>query len=375
MASDYPRSLPEVKGGTWAAAHNLVEALIRHTTSSILAVTFRTDLERPEKMTRHDGRLEIRQYPLGNYRSLIDHWGQRRIFKRLVKVWKPDIVHAQGEGLYASLATRSGIPNVYTIHGVRLKELEMDRERLGFLRYCLWAREIRAHHAQATNIIAINEYTRNAIHGLHTARVWEIPNAVRQDLFDLRAAQDSAPEGRILLVGGVRPRKDILTATAVIKALKTKDLSVHLDIVGPNDRSYRQEVQEFIDGNAIADLVTIHGLVDDDELKRRYAAADLLLLTSLEESSPICLVEAMAAGLPIVATNVGGISEMVSDNAILCSPRDIDALSQAISDVLSDDNRRNHMSLNSRMIARTKWSAEAVALATYQAYKEIVRDA
>lgn len=374
MAADFPRSLREMAGGTWAAAHNLVEALIRYTDATVLTVTFRTDISAPEKLLRHGGRLEIRQYPLGRYRSLINHVGQRLQFRRVVREWRPEVVHAQGEGLYASLAVHSGRPNLYTIHGVRLKELEMQRRQLGPVRYHLWARSIREHHRKATNIVAINRYTRDAVSKLHNAHVWDIPNAVRQDLFNVGTSRDGSGRGAVLLVGGVRKRKDIMTAIATIKALCDRQLPVRLDIVGPNDdKPYLESVNNRLREYKLEECVTIHGLVDDNELRKRYECADVLLLTSLEESSPICIVEAMASGLPIVATDVGGIAEMVNGNALLCKPGDVNGLVEALATALFDQSAGTRMGQLSREIARSKWSAEAVARATYHAYKEIVR--
>jgi glycosyltransferase involved in cell wall biosynthesis len=375
MAADFPRSLSDVRGGTWAAALNLTEALIEHTDASIVTVSFRRDLKAPERIVRHGGRLDVRQYPLGRYGGVTRHASQRREFKRLLKETNPDIVHAQGEGFYSSLAVHSGRPHVYTIHGIRLKELRMERRQLGYLRYTLRKREIEEHHRLAKHIITINEYTKKAIEGLHNARVWEIPNAVRQDLIDLGATRVVNTVGsRVLMVGGVRPRKDIITALRTVEALRERGMPIKLDVVGPNaDKDYVGSVERFIQENELAEHVTIHGLVDDDELKRRYAEADVFLLTSIEESSPICLVEAMAAGLPIVATDVGGIAEMLADNAVLCRSGDVDGIVDALASVLSSADARARMSSVSSEIARSKWSAKAVALATYSAYQEIAR--
>jgi glycosyltransferase involved in cell wall biosynthesis len=375
MVADFPRSPSDIRGGTWAAAYHLVAALLQYTDASVTTVSFRRDLAREEHISLHAGRLDVRQYPLGRFRSLINHVGQRREFRRVIRETNPDVVHAQGEGFYASLAVQSGLPNVYTIHGIRLKELFMARAELGFVRYSLRKREIEAHHRKATNIITIDEYTRSAINGLHRARVWTIPNAVRQDLFDIGAKRSSASSrGNVLLVGGVRRRKDILTALGTIRALHDRGHTVTLDIVGPgDDPAYLAAVHQFVGVHGLSAHVTIHGLIDDDCVRERYARADVLLLTSVEESSPICLVEAMAAGLPIVATNVGGIGKMVLDNAILCPSGDVKGIADALARVLSDAAARRRMSAISSEIARSKWSAETVARATYSAYEEIIR--
>lgn len=372
MVGEFPRSQADIRGGTWAASHNLVEALIKHTDASVATITFRMDIDAEEQLERHGGRLQIWQFPLGRYRGLINHAGQRLAFSRIVRSWKPDLVHAQGEGLYASLAVNSGLPNVYTIHGVRLRELDMQRSELGFLRYHLRARAVRSHHRKATNIIVINKYTEHAIAGLHSAKIYEIPNAVRQDFFDIQAGGGRG-EAHVLLVGGVRKRKDIRTAVNAIAALRERGHAVTLEIIGPNDDpQYLQDIESLLRTMNLRDAVKIRGLVDDEQLRGCYERADVLLLTSIEESSPVCIVEAMAAALPIVSTDVGGISEMVADNAILCEVGDAPALGTALETALFDQAAKTKMVEESRHIARSKWSAEAVARATHKAYQEII---
>jgi glycosyltransferase involved in cell wall biosynthesis len=149
---------------------------------------------------------------------------------------------------------------------------------------------------------------------------------------------------------------------------------MRLDIVGPNDDvQYLNTVRSYLRDYQLEASVTIHGLVDDDQLRQRYENADIMLLTSLEESSPICVVEAMASGLPIVSTDVGGIAEMVTENAILCRSGDTNSVVHALIQILRDDARARDMGRRGQELARSKWSDEAVARATYEAYREIVR--
>jgi glycosyltransferase involved in cell wall biosynthesis len=113
--------------------------------------------------------------------------------------------------------------------------------------------------------------------------------------------------------------------------------------------------------------------VSSEELRALYRAADVFLLTSVEESSPIAIVEAMAAGKPIVATDVGGVSEMVAsgENGTICSAGDDDGIGRAVSEIVRDRELRERFGEASRERATARWSARAVALATYDAYAEI----
>ncbi len=346
MVCNYPQSPSDICGGTSAAAYNLVHALLEYTDCSIVTFSLCPGDTIGCRTSGFDGRLTIWRIPFRErYRGLVNYLGQRRQFRRVVAAERPNVIHAQGEGLYASMAVGSKVPHVYTIHGVRLKELRMERNKIGWLRYTLRTRMIRGHHAKARCIIAINAYTRDAISGLHAARIHVIPNVVGGTFFELYA-RDAPVPGRILMVAGVRRRKDNLCALRVLNGVCARGIPMSLDIVGPEEPDYRAEVDEFIRQKGLGGNVRIHGLVSEHELHELYCRADLLLLTSQEESSPICLVEAMAAGKPIVSSDVGGVAEIIEPgrNALLAAAGDDDALASHVAALVVDRERRRAMS-------------------------------
>ncbi len=300
---------------------------------------------------------------------------ERKIFSGFFRDEKPDIVHAQGEGIYASLAVNSGYPNVYTIHGLRLKELQMQKSEIGIWRYLLYSRLITQHHRKATNIVAINRYTEKEIEDLHDSRVWMINNAVDECFFGLYSSEETVP-GNLLQVGGVRPRKDLITCLTAVKILHDRDVPVKMNIVGPNDQDPLVQVRKYIEEHNLAEVVQIHGLVSAADLDKFYRQADIFVLSSIEESSPIAIVQAMGAGKPIVSTHVGGISEMVEDkkNSFLVDAGDAPALADKIEALILDRDLRCCFSIASRELAVAEWSSKAVAIKTYEMYKEIINE-
>ncbi len=375
MVCHYPRNPSEIFGGTSAAAYNLVQALVKYKKDiDITTFSFWPGIKSNQFFTDLNNRIRIYRFPANfKYRSLINSADKRYFFRKVLKKEKPDIIHAQGEGFFASLAVNSGLPNVYTIHGVRIKELEMERESIGPIRYFLRKRLILNVHKKATNIVAINEYTKTQVAPFHNARVWVIRNAVDEAFFDLNNKEE--PDiGNILLVGGVRRRKDIFTALKAVNTVLQDDIHVKLNIVGPVDSEYGVEANDFINSNNLNNNVIIHGLVDADKLMDLYLKADIFLLTSLEESSPISLVEAMAAGKPVVSTNVGGISEMVKNNknAFLLDTKDDNEIAKSINTIVKDRKLRERFSAESNKIAKDSWSSKAVALETYKMYVEVL---
>ena len=105
-----------------------------------------------------------------------------------------------------------------------------------------------------------------------------------------------------------------------------------------------------------------------------YALADVMALPSLSEGSPLVLLEAMAAGIPIVATAVGGVPEMVADgkSARLVAPRQPDALSEAIGQVLDDDRLARCLGAGARATAAERFTPEAHRRARLAIYRELL---
>jgi glycosyltransferase involved in cell wall biosynthesis len=374
MLSDFPRNRSEITGGVDSAAYNLVDALATYTDASVTALAFGHGVSAPETHDLVDGRVRLIRVPQEEHglNTVSRYYRQRKVVGRIIETERPDLVHAQSEGFYATLAVHSGLPNVYTVHGVGLKEVELQRDRVGALRSFLRANMIRAHHRRATHIIAINNYTQNAVAPLHHARVWLIPNAVDESFFELDAGQ--VEPGRILIVGGVSLRKDTATALRSLRRALADVPDLRLDIVGPIVPEYEVTLRAQLDDPRLAGHVHVHGLVSSEELRALYETADIFLLTSVEESSPIAIVEAMAAGKPIVATDVGGVAEMIEAgvNGTVCPVGDDEAIAGALVRLSLERELRDRFGAASRTLAAARWSARAVARATYDAYTEIV---
>jgi glycosyltransferase involved in cell wall biosynthesis len=374
MLADFPVDASEISGGVQSAAYNLVTALVEHTDVSVTVVSFSYDATVIESRTPYGARIRVIRVPFEHHlNTLTRYQQQRRVLGRILRENCPDILHAQSEGFYATLAVHSGVPNVYTVHGVGLKEIELQRLAVGRLRSDLRARMIRAHHRRARNIIVINDYTRNEISRLHKARIWQIPNAVDESFFELSMAEGTP--ARILLVGGVSERKDTETALKAVRRVLSEAPELRLDIVGPIAANYRETIDPLLDAWQLSGNVFIHGPVTRQTLQSLYCSADVFLLTSREESSPISIVEAMAVGKPIVATGVGGVAEIVAHgvNGYICPVADDVAIADALRILVTDRVLRDRFARASRERASARWSARAVALATYDAYEEILR--
>lgn len=168
--------------------------------------------------------------------------------------------------------------------------------------------------------------------------------------------------------------KGLEIALAAMREVLRLKQNVKLVVVGGGELldSYQKEASRL----GVSDRVIFAGHVTDEMLPQYYAACDLLVLPSKNESEGygLVLLEAMASGKPVVASGVGGISDVVhnDENGILIRPNDAMALSDAVCFLASNREARERMGRNGRVFAELRdWNL--VAEKTARLYREIVR--
>jgi glycosyltransferase involved in cell wall biosynthesis len=126
-----------------------------------------------------------------------------------------------------------------------------------------------------------------------------------------------------------------------------KDLKLHLHITGAfnADNSYCRKLLRFINRRGIADRVTFHGYIERQSLIDLYRRSSIFVLPSLSEGYGIAMAEALYFGLPVIASNVAAIPEMITDpvNGLLVTPKDSKALAAAIRKLAGDPELRLRM--------------------------------
>ena len=148
------------------------------------------------------------------------------------------------------------------------------------------------------------------------------------------------------------------------------DISLKLIIVG--DGPERPALEAAAESTGCKGRVVFAGEVSD--VQPFYAMADLFALPSRSEGSPNVLLEAMAANLPIVATAVGGVPEMVENNesALLVPPNDPPALAAAIANLLTDKNLAQRITKNAVTLVDTQYNPENYARSLVEIYSEVI---
>lgn len=198
-------------------------------------------------------------------------------------------------------------------------------------------------------------------HGLDRNRIRVIANGI-----DVRRTEP-VPAQSPLVVGTsgiLEHRKGLDT---LIAACAAADVPLRLEIYG--DGSLRSELQQQATGLGVN--ATFHGEVSD--VRDRLEKLDLFVLASRDENLPMALLEAMAAALPVVATRVGGVPELIEDGVSgkLVAPEDIDGLAAAITSMGSDEPLRERLARGASRRVADHFSDETMARAVVRLYEDV----
>ena len=141
---------------------------------------------------------------------------------------------------------------------------------------------------------------------------------------------------------------------------------------GPEEAALRRLIRE----KGIENIVRMAGEVEPEQMNKWMQASDLFVLASHTEGMPNVVTEAMACGLPVVATAVGGLPGAIGDcdGAILVPPENIDELEKAIVKVINDNQLRAHMQIAARKRAEEQFGAKRNARLILDYLQKIVEE-
>jgi glycosyltransferase involved in cell wall biosynthesis len=182
----------------------------------------------------------------------------------------------------------------------------------------------------------------------------------------------------ILLVGRIDPQKNQLLAVRLLSELRREDPRVHLVLIGPvTNTDYNLSLSKEITALSLDRNVTlIRGLeASDPELVNAYHAANLFLLPSVHEPFGIVILEAWAAGLPVVASNVGGVPSFVSDgeNGCLFPSGDLGALLNTARTLIACPDCRRKIAAAGKKKAVGEFGWDRITRQLVGIYEEAIR--
>jgi glycosyltransferase involved in cell wall biosynthesis len=289
-----------------------------------------------------------------------------------------DVVHDNQCLAYGILGIRrEGLPVLASIH----HPIQIDRKlellhaaggrRLSLRRWYGFTR-MQARVARRLPIVTVSTSSRDDIvreMDVARERVSIVPLGVDTEVFRPLPDRRRVP-GRILVTTSadvpLKGLDPLLRALAILRARQPAELVV---VGRPRTDG---PIPRLLDELALNGSVRFTGYVPDAELVALYAEAEAAVVPSLYEGFSLPAVEAMACGLPLVATTAGALPEVVGDSALLVPPGDPQALADQLTALLADPGLRLSLGERGRLRVASRFTWEATARATVERYREVI---
>lgn len=328
----------------------------------------------------------------GNLLSLSLLWG-------LLREPGVNLMHAHSGkrlgGIVRTAAKMRGIPYVITLHGgvFDVPEGEMQQMMAPTQNTFEWGKPFgallgsRKVLSDASAVITVGENEAIAARkAMPDQRVEFIPNGVDSKAFAQNAmsreefvARFDIPADRklILALSRIDYQKNQLALIEALPGILEKEPDAHLLFIGPiTVASYHEKMIEKAKELGLENRITlIPGLTPDDPgLLGAYHNADIFCLPSLHEPFGIVILEAWAAGIPVVAAKVGGIPSFTVDgeDVLHINPEDPATLSQAIGELLSNPELASKLTGNGQRKAREEYDWSVIAQRLLNIYEDLV---
>jgi len=282
--------------------------------------------------------------------------------------FRPDLVstHTAKAGWIGRAAcARLGLPALYTPHGWAI------RDRVSLAHGFVFRQAERVAARWARGIICVSEYERKLAVAARIApedRLHTIHNGVHDVGPELRAVPGSKPV-RIVSVARLEPPKDPSTLLHALATLRTLDWELDMVGGGPSEPRARRLAVAL----GVADRIRWLGYQPDPA--RALAGASVFVLSSRSEGFPRSVLEAMRAGLPVVASDVGGVGEAVSGDysGLLVAPGNAQALALGLRKLLEDPAIRQRFGSAARQIWERRFRFERMFDDTVALYSLVLK--
>jgi hypothetical protein len=212
-----------------------------------------------------------------------------------------------------------------------------------------------------------------------------IPNGVDTEAYDGRTGRDTVrerfqiePQTPIVLSARrFDPKNGLIFFAKAIPKIIREFPTAQILFVGDGAPEEKRRIVDCIESAGVAAKVKFAGAVPNCEMHAYYAAADICVIPSLREATSLTCLESMASGIPVVATAVGGLPELVTHEleGLLVPPSDSDALATSILTLLLDKGRRRTMGEAGRRKVLREYSWDHIAERTIVVFEDVLRGA
>lgn len=362
----YPLSPECIHGGVEASVYGLAQTLAKHHIVDVFDVPRIGEKDRVERY----GNLTVHRYANPGVHNKDAVLRLSEIVRDIVALG-PNVCHIHGTGAFSKqiyfALQQQGIPLMLTVHGLLREEKKQALLRKPSLKalyqYIVQSRDEREILETAPRIIVDTAYVENKLreYGLkHVPEIEVIPQGIDEVFYTIKCNPKS---DTLLSVGAIGPRKGHLFTVEMFNQLRARGINAKLRIIGSlADEAYYEQLQQKIAESAYREEISLEANLPREELLKAYSNAKLFVLHSREESQGIVFAEAMATGLPVVATKIGGIPYVVADgkSGMLCPYGDVETMTGMVEHLLTDEKKWQAFSCEAKAIAKEyEWNTIA----------------
>jgi len=357
----------------WGGAQKYVFDLASEITDYEVAVAYGKPLGKLSKKLKTAGIKTREIKSLGRDVSL---FREVKVFRNLWKILKqeqPDILHLNSpkiSGLGALLGRLVGIKKIiYTAHGWTFNE-QRPFWQIWLIKFLSWLTIMLSHQ---TITIAQKEYNQ-VIHWpfVTTDKLKLIYNGIRPiDFLDKQAAREYFKiENDDLVIGAIselHKNKGLKYAIQGFKEISKKYENLKFIIIGEGEK--REDLEKEIQKNNLKNKIFLVGKIEN--ASKYLKAFDIFLLSSVKEGLPFALLEAGLAGLPVIATEVGGIPEIIENNksGILIKEKSPEKIKSVIEELIESKEKSQTYGENLYKVIKEKFSFKEMLEKTRELYQ------
>ncbi len=287
-----------------------------------------------------------------------------------------DILHIHGtEHQYEAMSKGLNIPKVISIQGIMSEYIKFVPKK-NYKRYLEWklsaiyeSKFLTQNHNYSCRTHWDSNYIKNKNQKAKIYMIWEM---IREDFF---SDYFSLKKDNILFVGGINPLKGLNELLAAYNS-SIQNLGLNLIILG---NCSLEDIKDIIFKKKLKNIdlnnIDCRGMQKTEGMINAYKDSYCLIHPTFIDNSPNSICEAQIAGLPVIATDVGGVSSLIKhkESGFLIGRKSID-IENAISELYINDSLRNHISTTSRIIARRRHNKETITMKTIDMYDDVIKN-
>lgn len=359
----YPLDTSCIQGGVESSVYGLSQALVLQHEVSVFDIP---RIEGKDTVNIQNG-IYIHRYknPGTHNQDAVQRVDE--ILRDIIAL-HPDIVHVHGTGEVSAIVYKAlkeyGFKVMLTIHGLlHVEKKNQLRKKLSFKHLYQYFHQSRIEFDAIENAdvaIVDTEYVAIQLRKLlEDKKVKRLPNmhiipqGINANYLSLNANSDTPT---ILSVGSISERKGHLFLIKAFEQVVSHIPNVKLVIAGSlADKRYYQSLLDYVEKSSCKEKIEIQPNLPQEQIYHLYQTATLFALHSQEESQGIVFAEAMAVGLPIVATRVGGVPYVVEHdkNGYLSDYRDINTFAKYLINLFTNKEIYNQISQSNKSIGKT----------------------